>query len=139
MSNATVEVKTAVPVRYLRARLDVRYWDDGQVNGSPDSDESPEMPLQNGGTWDITIDLQTGKIRDWPEGTTASTHYKVCDAGVYQAIAESGEVVAEVDGYVPRMLYPNADGFGDYVILKIDEEGCIADFFCDLSFFSGDD
>jgi transcriptional regulator with PAS, ATPase and Fis domain len=27
--------------------------------------------------------LATGRVLDWPKGTTAEVHYKVCDAGCY--------------------------------------------------------
>ena len=70
---------------------------------------------------------------------TAKTHYKVADAGIYSLLNAAGEVVVERDWYVPSMLYPNADGFGDYVILNINEDGIIKDWKVDLTLFEGED
>ena len=80
----------AVPVKFLRARCGVRYWEDGTINGEEDADGSripcrDGTPADNdslgGGNWCPIIDLETGRIEGWPEGTTASVHYKCCDDG----------------------------------------------------------
>lgn len=137
MTSLTVFVKQEIPVRYLRARCGVRYWEDGWINGVEDSDGS-RIPCREGtsadndrlggGNWCPTIDLETGIIEKWPQGTTADLHYKVCDDGFYELLNEMREVVASVDGYVIDMMCPEPEGFGDYVIMKIDESGKIANF-----------
>ena len=129
MAEFTVSVLKQVPVTTLRAEMGVRYWEDGKVNGVEDNDNNPQMPMKKGAVWALDIDLATGKIADWPEGTTAETHYKGCDAGVYKALNPDGDIVAEIDGYVPPTLDPNADGYGDYVILNIDANGIIQGWF----------
>ncbi|BBU58558.1 hypothetical protein KU6B_48230 [Mameliella alba] len=131
----TVMAKTKVEVRKLHCVMGVRYWEDGEVNGKEDDDNSPVMPFALGNTWKITIDLETGRIDDWPEGVAAKTHYKVCDDGFYSLIGKDGSVVASLDGYVPSMLAPNGGGFGDYVILNIRPDGSIENFRADLSVF----
>ena len=74
----------------------------------------------------IRIDLASGRIHDWPEGTTADVHYKVCDAGQYWLADEAIHKVAQWDGYyVPGHLRVGGDGYGDYIILKVDGAGMI--------------
>ena len=76
-----------------RCDIGVRYWEDGKINGVEDSDDNPQMPLLEYGRWKLDIDLSSGKIKNWPEGTTASVHYKVCDDGRYQLLDEEGNVI----------------------------------------------
>lgn len=133
-----------VEVRYLRARCGVRYWEDGTVNGEEDADGS-RIPCRKGttadnddlggGEWCPTIDLNTGKIEGWPEGTTADVHYKVCDDGDYELLDENRNVIACVEGYVIDMMCPEGSGYGDYVIMKIGPDGTIANWSVDLSPF----
>lgn len=137
----------AVPVKYLRARCGVRYWEDGEVNGVQDEDGS-RIPCREGtsadndnlggGNWCPTIDLDTGKIECWPEGTTASIHYKVCDDGDYELLDAERNVVAAIDGYVPSLMCPEGEGFGDYVIMEIGADGTISKWVADLSEFEKD-
>lgn len=136
----TIEVKTTkrVPVAKLFAQCGVRYWEDASVNGVEDEDGSL-IPCRLGDMWRPTINLETGQIEDWPEGTTASIHYKVCDAGVYTLLSESGEHVATKDGYVPSMLSPKDNGFGDYIIMDIGADGVIENWSVDLTYFEEDD
>jgi hypothetical protein len=136
-----------VPVKYLRARCGVRYWEDGTVNGEKDSDGS-RIPCRDpkpndrlgGGDWLPLIELETGKIVGWPEGTTADIHYKVCDDGEYMLLSEDCKtVVKKIDGYVPGIMCPEGDGDGDYVIMKIGPNGSIANWKVDLSEFESED
>ena len=135
----TVSVKSDVPVKYLHANMGVRYWDDGKINGEPDNDDDPQMPLIDGDGWVLKINLETGIIADWPKGVIADTHYKVCDAGIYTLLNDAGEEVVKRDGYVPSMLCPSGDGYGDYVIMKIDGSGQIENWSPDLSFFGAEE
>lgn len=138
----------SVPVKYIRARCGVRYWEDATVNGEEDKDGS-RIPLRegtaadnddlNGGNWRPTIDLDTGKIEGWPEGTTASIHYKVCDDGDYELLDADRNVVASVYGYVPSLMCPEGNGYGDYVIMEIAADGTIAKWKADLSEFEKTD
>ena len=116
---------------YLLVNADVRYWEDGTVNGEEDGDGSL-IPLRQPDTnlWCPMIELQTGKILGWPEGVTADVHYKVCDAGKYYLLDGYQKVICRYTGdYVPdRLLYiddNNHSGYGDYICLKIDSLGYI--------------
>lgn len=120
-----------VSVDRLRAECEVRYWEDATVNGVEDTD-GYLIPLRSGDFWTPTIMLNTGRILDWPEGTTAKIHYKVCDAGAYALLSPAGEKVAEIEGYVPGIMSPGGDGYGDYVIMEVGADGIILDCEPDL-------
>lgn len=114
-------------VAAIKVSAAVRYWEDGKVGESEDTDGTL-MPLRNGDLWEPIIDLDTGRIRDWPEGVEADVHYKVCDAGVYTLLDAEGRAVATRDGYVPDLLSPGDNGYGDYIIMEIGADGVIADW-----------
>lgn len=136
MASITVKMEVNKSVRYLKADCGVRYWEDAEVNGV--EDEEGSIPCRNGDSWQPVIDLDTGKIEGWPEGTTADLHYKVCDAGVYTLLDENRETVKQIDGYVPKIMCPGGAGYGDYVIMKIGPDGVIADFVAILAEFEAD-
>lgn len=108
----------------IRVRAEVRYWEDATVNGTEDT-EGTLIPLRQESRWEPVIELETGRVLDWPEGTTADVHYKVCDAGEYELLDADGNVVAEKNGYVPDMLAVGDNGYGDYIIMKIGADGLI--------------
>tara|TARA_Y100000815_G_scaffold159157_1_gene144544 strand:- start:373 stop:783 length:411 start_codon:yes stop_codon:yes gene_type:complete len=123
-----------VDVTHLRAKCGARYWEDATVNGQEDTDGTL-IPCANGAYWVPLIDLASGRIQDWPQGTTASIHYKVCDDGLYELLDASGEVVTSIDGYVPDIMSPRKPGYGDYVIMDVGEDGRIENWKVDLSDF----
>lgn len=119
-------------IKYVRVRAGVRYWEDTDVNGEEDDDDNPRMPLvqeiDGEKNWVFDIDIKTGKIKDWPKGTTAETHYKTCDDNTISFIGHNGKVLREVDCYVPGFLAIEDSGYGDYIIINIDGDGKINDF-----------
>lgn len=126
-----VTVKVEKEVAFLKVNAGVRYWEDAEVNGELDDENNPRMPFANvlnGGAWHPIIDLEKGVIVDWPQGITASVHYKVCDSGIYTLLDADKNEVASIDGYVPDMLSPADNGYGDYIIMDIDENGKIDKF-----------
>ncbi len=143
-----VTVKRGAGVKYLQARCGVRYWEDADVNGEQDDDGS-RIPCRKGtaadndrlggGDWCPTIELATGKIEGWPEGTTARIHYKVCDDGDYALLDSNRDVVKAIEGYVPTIMCPDGPGYGDYVIMRVGPDGTIADWRADLSDFERDE
>jgi hypothetical protein len=65
-------------------------------------------------------------VLGWPEGTTASVHYKVCDAGQYWLEDENGKSAKWTGDYVPDNLLAIVEsGHGDYIILTISADGMI--------------
>ncbi len=112
--------------KYLQVFADVRYWDDAKVNGVEDVD-GKLIPFKKGNTWQPVIRLDDGQIVDWPEGTAANIHYKVCDAGEYfLADADYQSIAKYADYYVPDDLLCIGDtGYGDYIIMKVGADGKI--------------
>jgi len=134
MKPITVIVKKAVPVKYLKVEAGVRYWEDATVNGEEDTD-GELIPFRHGDEWRPMINLETGTIENWPGGTVADVHYKVCDEGRYTLLNEEREPVKVIDGYVPDIMCPEESGYGDYIIMKIDGGGKIAGWTVDLDDF----
>lgn len=136
----TIELKQTVTkeVKYLKAECGVRYWEDGQINGMGDPD-GDLTPLRVKDAWCPTIDLETGIILDWPAGTTADVHYKVCDAGIYRLLDAEKNVVCEISGYVPAIMSPGGSGYGDYVIMTVGPDGKIENWSVDLEEFEDDE
>lgn len=113
-----------VQVKSLKVEADVRYWEDAEVNGV--TDESGEaIPCRVGNSWSPVIDLETGVIAGWPENTIARIHYKVCDAGRYALLDSKGKEVVVKDGYVPGIMSPGGQGYGDYIIMNVGPTGII--------------
>ena len=53
---------------------------------------------------------------------------------------ENGEVVLSAeDEYVPSTLCPKESGYGDYIIMDIDENGMIADWDFDIDNFTNEE
>jgi hypothetical protein len=115
---------------HIEAEAGVRYWDDASVNGVQEGEDTPTIPLRKGDAWCPRIRLADGVVGDWPAGTTAETHYKVCDAGIYWLTDATGARLAKWGGYyVPDDFLCHGDeGFGDYIILSIDADGRIANY-----------
>jgi hypothetical protein len=124
-----IKVKTEIEqdIKTLHISAGVRYWEDATVNGVEDT-EGTLIPCRNGENWQPIIDVDSGTIIDWPAGTEASIHYKVCDAGTYKLCNEAGDVVLEHDGYVPKIACPQPNGYGDYIIMYVGSDGKIANW-----------
>lgn len=112
---------------YIEVRAGVRYWEDAIINGAEDADGNL-TPLRNGEHWCPVIRLADGMVMDWPAGTVADIHFKVCDDGEYWLLDEQRSRIAKWAGfYVPNdFLCPAENGYGDYIILTIDADGRIA-------------
>ena len=111
---------------YIKVEAGVRYWDDAVINGVPD--ESGNLtPFRVGGMWNPTIRLEDGLMMNWPQGTTADIHFKVCDAGEYYLLDEDQKPIAKWGGYyVPNDFLCHGDnGYGDYIIFKVSADGLI--------------
>lgn len=135
MTKVTITETVEKDARFLKAICGVRYWEDAEVNGEPEAEELPTIPFSGPDAWKPMIDIEGGLIVGWPKGTTAKVHYKVCDAGLYTLLDYSLNVIKEIDGYVPKIMCPGGDGYGDYVIMEIDGDGKIANWSVDLKEF----
>jgi hypothetical protein len=142
MPKITVTVKHEVEVKYLSAMCKPRYWEDVEVSGIIDGEDVTYETIPCRDRWEgwaPIIDLDTGIIQNWVPGVTAKIHYKVCDAGVYALLDQDRNAVTVIEGYVPKIMCPGGDGYGDYIIMNIDENGLIKNWKLDLKAFEKDD
>lgn len=124
------KIKVEVDLKTLHVRAGVRYWEDATVNGVEDIDGNL-IPCRHTDSddWLPVIELETGKIRNWEIGKKADIHYKVCDDGNYFLMSENEEdSELSKEGYVPDCLSINHKGYGDYIIMQVDENGFIKDW-----------
>ena len=125
----TKTTKIDFEVAGVEALAEVLYWEDSEVNGVEDT-EGDLIPFREDDFWHVKIDLLTGKVKDWPEGTSAKIHYKVCDQGKYWLLNADGNRIAKYySEYVPSLMCWGGAGYGDYVIMNISEDGTIQKFY----------
>lgn len=121
-----IKKEVEVEIKTLHVRAGVRYWEDANVNGIEDNDgKLIPCRVKDEDDWFPVIEIETGKIINWKQGVTADIHYKVCDDGDYYLLDENDEEVLHINGYVPKTLYPEKNGYGDYIIMKVNSEGLI--------------
>lgn len=113
----TIMKPVEVEIATVSVILPVNYEEEDMPN---------DFPLRQGDQWRATIDIDTGKINDWPAGRSGKFFMKVCDGGTYTLRDPSGNVLAERQDYVPNDLIPGE--YGDYVHLQINEEGLITNW-----------
>lgn len=118
-----------VEFKYLQVDVDPRYWEDAEINGESDED-GDNVPFKVGSQWQPLIDLESGSVVNWPNGVNASFHFKVCDEGEYYLLDESKEIVATHNNhYVPDgVLCYGDNGYGDYIIFSVYENGKIINY-----------
>jgi hypothetical protein len=114
------DVKT-VSVKYVRIIIPVGHGKDN-------------LPLlKTGGIWDVTIELETGIILDWPKGEARNIFEKVTDKGTYYLIDECLNTVFSIShNYVPHGIVPG--DCGDYINLQINETGKVTNWPTSLDF-----
>lgn len=130
-----LKIEKEFEVKYLQAKCGARYWEDSRINGVEDTEEGENIPCKEGDYWCPLIELETGKILNWEIGKTAEIYYKCCDDGFYSLLDEEKTIVKQVEGYVPEIMCPVENGYGDYVIMNIDENGQIQNWNPDFSYF----
>lgn len=120
----------------VKAFFPVRSPSYSLINGTPDDDENPQMPLMSKEVtideyWEyramnIEIDVPTGKVKDWTEGVIAELNIKVVDMGVYSLFNGEGRRIAHIENdYVPETFNIDDEGYGDYISLTIQADGVI--------------
>lgn len=123
---AEIKIKKEVTLATIEARAEVRYWENTEVDGKPDTKDGDNIPCKDGDCWCPIIDIETGTITNWEKGKTAEIHYKVVDCCSWKIMSENDGCVSSVEGnYVPSILCPKEPGYGDYIIMDIDENGVI--------------
>ncbi len=126
----TIKIEKEVEIKTLSAKAGVRYWEDSEINGvESDDDTGLLIPCREGDLGCPVIDIDTGIIQNWTKGVEAIVHYKVCDDGSYYLHDADGEVLLSIEGdYVPNIMCPEGEGYGDYIKMKILADGQICNW-----------
>jgi hypothetical protein len=122
-----VDIQTTIEteIKTLKVRAVVRYWEDASVNGEVDTD-GKLIPCREGNSWEPVIDIDTGQIINWEKGKTAKINYKICDMGSYYLKDDEGFTADCIENsYVPMIMCPGGNGYGDYIIMNIFADGSI--------------
>ncbi|HEX3152959.1 MAG TPA: hypothetical protein VHR66_33110 [Gemmataceae bacterium] len=83
-----------------------------------------DFPFRTGDVWDVIVDGDTGRIRDWPGRVPTQCYVKISDRGSYFLLGPGGEVLASIlKDYVPDCV-PN--DYGKFLDFSIDSDGRIA-------------
>lgn len=89
-----------------------------------DEDIPYDFPGRDGDNWKAEIDIDLGKIRNWPQGREEDMFLTVKDAGSYFLYSEEGKEIARIEqDYVPNDLIPGE--YGDVIQLDIAADGKI--------------
>ena len=129
--------------KILKISAGVRYYEDADIDGvediSYDEQQQGAMPrvpcvVMNPDEknkadiwrWCPEIDAETGMVLNWKKGVKANIHYKVCDDCMIDYF-EDEKLVCNNDDYwyCPDFLCPDEEGYGDYIIMTINEIGQI--------------
>lgn len=133
----TIKVEKEVEIKTLKVMVEEPGWEDATVNEIEDTD-GDRIPCRNGNSWCPIIDIDTGIIRNWIKGTTAIIHYKVCDSGTYELLDAEGKTIVKDENYVPGIMCPEGNGYGDYIKMKVNEDGQICNWQPNLDDFFED-
>lgn len=128
--------KVEVEAKTLQVKAGVRYWEDATVNGIEDiNGDLIPCRIEGKKDWCPIIDIDSGVITNWEKGKVANIHYKVCDDGLYIIFDENEKEITRIEGYVPTTMCPEGEGYGDYIIMKVDENGLIDKWKFDIDDF----
>jgi hypothetical protein len=81
-----------------------------------------DFPGRVGDVLTITLDLDTGRVRDWPSDQAADLYMKVDDAGSYFLLAGEEVVARIVENYVPHCI---PEEWSDYFTPRIAHDGVV--------------
>jgi hypothetical protein len=113
----TVIEKSQIEIKSVLININPRHLDE----------EEKPVPMLNGDSWEVIVDLESGKIRNWPQGEEREYYWKICDAGSYHLLDKYDKVALSINNnYVPNKLLPG--DWGDYLDLKINGEGVITNW-----------
>ena len=120
-------------IRYVKAVIEPISFETSYVNGKKDSNKNTKMPgiyeNEDGKKLSIEIDLETGKVINWPNGTYAQMSYKVGDYGEYTMYDKDWKRLCVYEGYVPELFQlEEKEKNGDWFSIKIGKDGKIKNF-----------
>jgi hypothetical protein len=111
-------IEQEIDVATIRIEVAVRYEEEDIPN---------DFPFRDGSMWCADVDMDTGKITDWPQGKAGTLSMKVCDQGTYTLFDRAGNELARLENdYCPNRVVPGE--YGDYINLEIDATGTITNW-----------
>ena len=115
---ATVKRPVEIDAKFVNIEVAVRY-------GTEDIPQ--DFPGRKGDMWYGCIDIDEGRLLDWPNGVAGVLAMKVTDSGTYELLDADREFIESINqGYVPNELIPGE--YGDYIDLQIDDAGMISNW-----------
>lgn len=107
-----------VELKHIEIEVNVRYGEEDMPN---------DFPFRKGDLWQVIVDIDSGKIVNWPVGVSGDVYMKVCDEGCYRLLDADGKTVLSIEqNYVPHGIVPGK--YGDYIDLKINGDGVITNW-----------
>jgi hypothetical protein len=104
-------VEKEIDVKYVKIIAPMYYEDE---------DVPYDFPNRIDNSVTLVIEIDNGKIIDFPVEYTGSLSTKLTDGGSYYLLDEKMNVLYSLEpDYVPNKLIPEHDGCGDYIDLKI--------------------
>jgi hypothetical protein len=114
----TAMIKTEIDAQYLQIKVPVKYGNE---------DIPADFPLRINDTWSALVEIDTGRILDWPCVTGGVLQMKICDEGSYRLLDGDFVLITSIENdYVPNNLIPGK--YGDYIELNINESGNITNW-----------
>jgi len=130
-----VDINKKVKIKTLAIAAKIKDWSESIINNVEDA-KGTLTPCRIDNFWKPVIDINTGIIKNWVQGVKAEVCFKVIDGGSYYLNDEDGNIVLSIEkGYVPKIACPKEEGYGDYIIMDIDENGKIADWVQNINDF----
>ena len=119
-----------VNIKKLRVLIpNITSWEDWPVNNK-ECENGVGHPLFDGEDGiEFIVDVDSGKIDNWPIGNTMETWDKGRDDGEYELYGKNNELILRKEcDYVPSVLDTKGDGYGDYIQFKVNASGTILDW-----------
>ena len=115
-------------VKYLAISVGEEDCDDGvkafDKQGNIITDRK-DIPL-NYGNFNLKIDVDNGKIIDWPKKKiSVKVYMRAKDTGFYNYYDKDNKLIYEESGYVPDFLGINNPAYGDDINFDTDLDGFI--------------
>ena len=115
-----VNVLEPVEIEVYAVRINAELHDDTYQ-------DIPVFMLEDGGDFEITIEVDTGRVLNWRGDKEVTVLDKVSDGGTYTLLNKDGNEVARIEyGYVPNDLIPGH--YGDYIDMRISAEGVVTNW-----------
>ena len=140
--NIKVTIPQTINAQQLHCYIGARYWEDSSFNGRQDDEDGTiarklfEDRFEKYGGHEflhLTIDLDNGKILDWPEGNNAVFNYKSCDINrfILTGLSNTGEYIwiGTPKGDTEYVIGPEfMNDYGDYFCPTVNEQGEIQNY-----------